>query len=787
MNAAGNHPLLSFCIAVAIFAAGTLTASALLPPAGVQKFFAEVKHGNFRDVAVGLLAAQAALIALVFPLIIALIGVLFDLRTTSGARLNIFLKETEAVVVGGSSLCLSAALAIQLLFFSHLPPAISAVVLLFSVFWFVLNVGLLAFFLFKTLDFVRPERRGVLFRRYIVNVAWRAELLRLITYNRLTGAVEYGYLPATPDDLENGPAVLTSPMTLDSIPAAVSIHLGESSNLADVHFPVLRVIAEEWLAAARRKPRGTGLVWLVFEPVPMRTYEGDTVLARSPADLPLGPLHRFLIRLAFRFQKALAERGAPDTSALLKEYMADLVPLIDAGRLQEFTSGLDQIVDLHVFFFKIAEAPRDTTSDEPVNFAEIDPFAFRTLGDSWAREYLDVFKRAVARLSVEPEFFATCAFLAVRLYREVKEVARPSALKSITVLALTLFWRLIEWAQATQQAESGSSGSPGIAFQLSAARSAVYAEAWRDLVAGWERLGTEIASFQVSSPDEWSRMASRFAPVWEHLQNTATMVAAGAKGGDRLAVNWSTDMLIKWHEHVHRGWQDGEHDLLSEKFLITPDVFLEPWDTVSAVTRPLVGDTLSPHSVFGAAAANAWQDVQLVLISVLIHWAIQTTPTGAAAVAAHRLLRGEGHDHDSYSGRQRPIFESTVTAFEAIIRMAHSERHRDGGHSAAMARFAERLDDLTTEPYVSGRIYSSSTVHDVYQLRTEQALVLAALARRAPVGGRIPGQIERALQAISSEDDSQARRLLGTLEQLRDALTKLDPVTHGPIFEALSA
>jgi hypothetical protein len=122
MNAAGNHPLLSLCIAVAIFAVGTLAASALSSQLGVQKFFADVKHGDFQDVAVGLLAAQAALIALVFPLIIALIGVLFDLRTTSGARLNIFLKETEPLVVGGSSLFLRQRLLSSCCSFRICPP-----------------------------------------------------------------------------------------------------------------------------------------------------------------------------------------------------------------------------------------------------------------------------------------------------------------------------------------------------------------------------------------------------------------------------------------------------------------------------------------------------------------------------------------------------------------------------------------------------------------------------------------------------------------------------------------
>jgi hypothetical protein len=185
MNAIANHPFLSLGSLVLIFVGGALISARLVPETNVKWLVADLKHSDFQDAAVGLLAAQAALIAFVFPLIIALIGVLFELRTTTGAGLNIFLKETESLVVGGGALMLSAALAIQLLLFSHLPAAVSATIIAFDVVWFVSNVLFLAFFLFNTFDFVRPERRATLFRRYIVNVAWRAELRNLITYNRL--------------------------------------------------------------------------------------------------------------------------------------------------------------------------------------------------------------------------------------------------------------------------------------------------------------------------------------------------------------------------------------------------------------------------------------------------------------------------------------------------------------------------------------------------------------------------------------------------------------------------
>ena len=786
INAVANHPLTSLGYLFLIFVVGAQIAARLVPEANAEWLVAELKHGDFQDIAIGLLVAQAALIALVFPLIIALIGVLFELRTTTGARLNIFLKETESLVVGGSALMLSAALAIQLLLFPYAPAAVSAAIIAFDVVWFVLNVLFLAFFLFNTLDFVRPERRATLFRRYIVNVAWRAELQDLITYDRLTRAVEYGYLPTTPGDLESGAKILISPMSLGSIPAAARIQINESSVLSNVFLPVLHVVAEAWLQTAHAQTQSSELTWLVFEPAPIRTYSGDVVLARSPQNLPLTSLQRILVRVAFRFQNAARRESAPDTAAFLKEHIADLLPLIDAGRIQEFESGLNQLVDLHVFFFKIAQSPSDNASDDPFSFAEISPFEFQTVGESWAQEYRDVLKRAVARLSVEPEFFSSCAFLGVRLYREVKDVARPAALTSIVRIAATLFWRLREWAESVQQAESGGTGNPGIAFRLSAARSGSYAEAWRDFVAGWERLGTEIADFPVNTADDWPATNSRFLPVWDHLKTTTTMVAGGAKGGDLLAVNWSTDMLIKWYEHMRRRWGDEPHALFSGKLLLTPDVLLEPWDDVTATTQLLLGDTLQPRSVFTAAVENAWRDVQLVLMCVLIRWSVQTTVTGAAAIAARKLLRSETHDHDSEAGHQRVVFGSAASALEAIIRIANAERRFDAGHSAAISALAERLDDLTTEPYVSGRIYSSNAVHGFQELGTEQALILAVLAQRSPVGDGLPAGIETALQTILSNDDVHARRLLARLEQIRNALRELNPAVYAPIFLALA-
>ena len=98
-------------------------------------------YRDLQDINVGVLSAQAALVALVFPLVIALVGLLFEGRMTSGGGLSVFFKETEAVAVGGSSLLLCAAIAIQLPIFAAVPARMGAAWTVANGGWFVLNLA----------------------------------------------------------------------------------------------------------------------------------------------------------------------------------------------------------------------------------------------------------------------------------------------------------------------------------------------------------------------------------------------------------------------------------------------------------------------------------------------------------------------------------------------------------------------------------------------------------------------------------------------------------------------
>lgn len=238
--------------AVAWLAVHALPISASLrAPAHVEDFYRD-----FLNINVGILTAQITLVALVYPLVIAMVGLLFEPRTTLGGRLSVFLQETAAIPTGCSALLLCAALAIQLLTTSQFPIRAIVTMTALNCVWFILNIAGLGFlFLANAIAYIHPGSRPRLLRRYTVNVAWRSELRTLMARNRLFNAVQYGYLPGSSgseinsgvgdqNELEPIPKVLTHPFFRDLGDPVTSVTFRRKRTLIDVHLPTIAIVAE---------------------------------------------------------------------------------------------------------------------------------------------------------------------------------------------------------------------------------------------------------------------------------------------------------------------------------------------------------------------------------------------------------------------------------------------------------------------------------------------------------------------------------------------------------------
>jgi hypothetical protein len=150
------------------------------PPDKVADYFRD-----FQTINLALMGAQATLLGLVYPLVIALVSLLFQETTARGARLNVYFKETEATVVGGSALLFVAFVSAQSVIYGQIPVRVVAAITVVNILWFIANLSALAFFVLSSLQFVRPIGRHRMMESYIANTAWPAQLLYTVRANRL--------------------------------------------------------------------------------------------------------------------------------------------------------------------------------------------------------------------------------------------------------------------------------------------------------------------------------------------------------------------------------------------------------------------------------------------------------------------------------------------------------------------------------------------------------------------------------------------------------------------------
>ena len=788
LDLARRRPVaVAFCI-VAVYAlvvGSTFLVSpaalGLKVPANVNDYFRD-----FQGIATALLGTQATLVALVYPLTIALVGTLFEARTTTGSRLNVFLTETEAVATGGSALLLCMVTGLPLVAFGQMPLRVTAALTALDALWFAFNLFGVAYFVRRSLDYLRPTSRVTLLREYAANVAWRADLTQLMRRDRLARATTYGYIYPGPNAKARGGTEpdLVQVGLADRQPDGheAAIDLGDKCVLTDVRLGLLDVVARSWAArTAIALPVSGGK-----SRHPVLTYaaigggSGREVLGSVSGGASLDALETFLVRRAYRFQRAGRVCGvAPlETERLLREAAADLPPLVQQGKLSEFEAQLEQVVALHAFLFEAAQRRGDRAM---LSYAlDRDPGGFDTVAQLWTRCYRDLLVRAAAELRKEASFFRWCAYLPHRLLFVIREtVPRPLVLSSLE-LARTLFWVLRQWADGARPIQA-SRAVANEGWEIAGSDGQIYEGAWRELVAGMEQLADGLGRPCLGEQEgvTWESAASPARSQLQHLGECFVMVGACAWAGDLTGTRWSVDMLLRWPKASLNRLDGNGSGVVMAEALLHPGLFGTPWEELAPLRATAQMQAFAPdaHQVLHALLRNAWFDAQVMLTCVLVRRAVQAGPLSAQAEAARRLIWRDAYDQ---VGSLDPGDESVTPSkfLLSLLRIVSSGYGIQGTWAATLRDWADRLTHAVRGPMVSQRIYSTSgPLLDIGNFTMEQAVCLAALVH--PPGGA-GADLREALAAASALDDD-ARRVEGFLEDLLGAVDRLDPAVHEPL------
>lgn len=202
---AGEHPV-RLAIALLMLQVALLVFISLLPhdwfaPAWSLDWKTEEQLSYFSTV----WTIQATLAALVYPIVISFVAVYLQRRPAAEAFVHLYMLDSGALAAGLSSLTLVVVMGVQYLMLSTWGTESLPGWALLDTAWFVLNAALTTFFLFRTVEFLRPELQASVIRRYTVNVALPRDVQRLSASQVLAGSIAKGWFPIPSYGDDNSP------------------------------------------------------------------------------------------------------------------------------------------------------------------------------------------------------------------------------------------------------------------------------------------------------------------------------------------------------------------------------------------------------------------------------------------------------------------------------------------------------------------------------------------------------------------------------------------------------
>lgn len=730
-------------------------------------------YRDIQTITVGLLSAQATLIGLVFPIVIALVSLLTDGRVTNQGRLQLFLSETEATFVGISGLSFLIAISAQLLMFSQVPDRVGAAITAINIIWFGFNVVTIGFFLFQTLRYVQPSQRFEIQKKYSANVVWKYQLAEIIRDNRWANAIHYGYLPDPKSSLENTTTYpIISPLRMHGeADHKYTVRTRADHRLKDVKLGLLAFVVTQWLVRYSRQSNPSRFCWLEFVARPFQPVEADQTLLQVVSGPGLSRLEQTLLRFAFSFEKVTPKPPVADVFHFMEELVSDLLVLADGDRTREFEVLLENLTDYHAFLFQIAES-RD--NDGEFSYAQFEQMFGRTASQKWAFGYRKLMKKVASRIAVDSDAFRSLAWSFPRFIARTKAERFHPVGQSALLLSRMLMRELIEWASDQHRSASGEASNPNALFRLPTSSDIQYAEAWRIFIGTWEHYVTVWKSEIKDSDTTWKDLSAQNEQFREHLFHSIELVGLAASNGDMTAVLWSTDLLLKWKSHARLDVPN--HLYLNDLYTIhysLPD-FGKPWTELqenAASGHPNFsertwGAEISPYAVWNAIFANLFDDCRAVLMVVLINWTRTFGESGTGLMACKRILNGTVHDL-GWHGASEDVdlsFDGLMISFLRIV--ASEQQITTDSYSAWLSKLTRSLSNISRESYVSSRIYSGHQSDDISSFLIETCVLLA---------GRVPGGERRSGHSISTfiasqPDDERRRSIRFYLERLQTTI-----------------
>ncbi|HIF9176675.1 TPA: hypothetical protein ACX6QN_001457 [Photobacterium damselae] len=686
---------LSFVLAI-LLVANLLLWKEELTPFAIEYF----PHWNkLIDWQGGFLAGQLTIIGVVYPLVIGLIGVLFQNKSAKKTLFPIYQMYSGFMFAGLSGLFLSIFIISGYFFSASMAPSTYLAVCITTALWLVLNVLLTSWFFTATFLMLDETKRDRLVVRFTIHELCEIDIKRRIHELLLLNSVQNNILSNPDEDVMK---VSTYKFSDDKY-KEIKVLSADPIHVTNIYFVIINAVIGyqvkklkvlrwfncqgwgKWLVSKK------GFGWLgvdfnakpefVVQPFWTRENETGLVVVRYTG-FELGWLSKVLIKNSFTTKKKEDNYDKSLTSMMLG-FAGSANDSIREKNIGEFKYALDNIVKWHIEIASALSFLNDKREEDNWLLLPTASFFSRSYLDEILTEYYRIAKAAVELIPENIEFFDEVIYLHKRLLLGREKLVKREGVSLIQGSYFT--WSLLmEW-----RSYSSSSSDMRLANK--------YEDVLFDFVGSWESW-LDYIELRYQRLDS---LTDSMPLYLAHLEFTAHTAISALRYDNVEAAGWGVDMLNNWCETLSvsdYGHEFEEYRWHSE--LVTHNMLLKGLDDkLWAII--LNGHEFNSRSAFYIAFENAALDLRVI-------------------TACYILLKPNLNDEQVRKYIRALLSNAAIHPTGAITRGKKSVsnasdivgvyiRHRDypnNGYGSWLSGVLESFGRVNEKRRVSGRIYS---------------------------------------------------------------------------------
>ncbi|WP_458368387.1 hypothetical protein [Pseudomonas mandelii] len=786
---AGEHPV-RFSVSLFVLIGCVWILAQILPSEWIAPDWSKWQAAEQLTYFSTLWTVQATLAALVYPIVIAFVTVFLQRRPAAEAFVHLYILDSGALAAGLSSLALVLVMAAQYLLIPFYGAQSLPIWVALDGAWFLLNAALTTYFLFRTVEFLRPEVQQQVIQRYAVSVALPRDVKRLNLFQVLEQAQREGWIPAPrlyEGPRPEGPTVLLGRFGMSDGESQSTYRVPAPIRLINVRLILLRIVVATWMHSARKWPQSTNKYpfsrrdnpFLTIPMMPGSVYHESFSLATVESGPPLAWWQRRLLRFAYVFRPTSRERFGIQVKSILVELETDAKLAASEADVEAFERAYDSLVGIHELLIGASITINDDgTIGSWALLPDVQHVFGRRLHQRWTESYRSIFSAAIDSIPQNTRPLRRLCHLVQHLAGADLNSSPVEIRENLLELPPLMMHLLGEWwAKKVEEQGTMEHGHSQRAV-LRPPLFRVYEEVISTFAGGWESARTTLCKVPDSSKDfEWS-MVGTFARLnTTHIDETARMLLATVARGDRTGAEWMADVLSKWW-----GTFDYEQEpigLLGKTTYTTlDDVYLE-WDILAAqldITDQVINwsggkvKTIQ-RGLLIAVVKNYWTDIQILVVELLLasaqsHLPLNPKESLALEIASGMLMGKQWRDGGR---RDNPLAALTGSDYmEAIFRQYAANGRLRSGYAGRLSHFIERIKREEGPEMVSSRVYSGFGADDLDSLQRQQLLLIAVMSDS---DSQIPESLKRQVGVWLSSRYSSIEILR---QKIKDWLKHLD-------------